>query len=191
MVSLRGKILKTARNLFAKEGVEGISMRRVADRVGVTAPAIYRHFDNKNALVQAVVDEGFELLESYLRDASSDVAPRARLDALLTRYLDFAFDEPLYFDSMFLLPRDDARRFPEGFEQRQSETFNIFLDHVIACMASRAFRKDDPLETTLTVWAQAQGLVSIYRAGRFGRRQDRFRAVFGRSINRILDGISA
>ena len=56
------KIATAARRLLDKEGAEAVSMRRVAQAAGITAMAIYRHYPNRDALLNAVADEGFEEL---------------------------------------------------------------------------------------------------------------------------------
>ena len=69
MSELRERISAAAQELYLREGVEGVSMRKVADMVGVSAPAIYRHFENKDALLDEIVVRGLRILEQYLRPA--------------------------------------------------------------------------------------------------------------------------
>ncbi len=59
-------ILAAARDLYLTHGLTGFSMRKVADAVGISATAIYRHFDGREALILAVVDEGFRRFGTYL-----------------------------------------------------------------------------------------------------------------------------
>ena len=61
------KIRAAARRLLEKQGLEAVSMRRVGEAVGITAMAIYRHYPDRAALLNAVADEGFQELGSALR----------------------------------------------------------------------------------------------------------------------------
>ena len=62
----RERIVEEARDLYLTAGLAGLSMRKVAERVGVTATALYRHFEDKQALLLAVVQAGFERFTTYL-----------------------------------------------------------------------------------------------------------------------------
>ena len=66
---LRDRIVTAAETICLREGVARMSMRRVAGEVGVTAAAIYRHFENKQALLNEIVVVGLRSLETYLRPA--------------------------------------------------------------------------------------------------------------------------
>ena len=62
----RQQILCEAREVFLENGLSGFSMRTVAQRVGVTATALYRHFDGKDALLASMLGEAFATVGSYL-----------------------------------------------------------------------------------------------------------------------------
>ncbi|MGH9118892.1 MAG: TetR/AcrR family transcriptional regulator [Acidimicrobiales bacterium] len=67
---LRADLVRAAGRLLAEGGApEHVSLRQVAEAVGVTAPSIYRHFPNKEALLLAVVAEQFEGLQRVLAEA--------------------------------------------------------------------------------------------------------------------------
>jgi AcrR family transcriptional regulator len=166
-------------------------MRRIAAQVGITPTAIYRHFADKNALVAAIVDEGFSILENKMLRATKARSGRDTLMQLLDGYADFALAYPQYYDFMFLLPRADVRRYPEDFRRRESATFNILLDVVSETIDNGEFRQDDALATSLTIWAHVHGFVSLYRCGRFGDHPVRFRRSFRRSLERLFDGLQA
>ena len=67
MSNLRDQVSDAARAIFIAEGIDGISMRRIAAEVGVTAPAIYRNFKNKDDLIDSLVNEGFAMLETQMQ----------------------------------------------------------------------------------------------------------------------------
>ncbi len=190
MADTRTRICGAARAIFVSEGVDGISMRRVAADVGISPTAVYRHFNGKAALLAAVVEEGFSILEAGMRRARRAGTAREALLRLLECYVDFAVKHPQYFDFMFVLPRADARRYPDDFQRRESATFNILMDLVAKAMERGELRSDDVLETSLTIWSHAHGLACLHRSGRFGDHPRRLRAAFRRSMQRLLLGLA-
>jgi AcrR family transcriptional regulator len=184
--SLRKKIADAAQELYLREGLEGVSMRRVAEMVGVSAPAIYRHFRNKNDLLNEIVVQGLRVLEDYLRPGLDADSPYERLLNMAENYLQFALEQPRYFEIAFLVPSQDVEAIPDEIEKRNFGTFKLALAQVSACMEQGYLKKDDPLETAIIVWAAVHGLVTLYRTGRFGAEPEQFRAVYRLSVRRML-----
>jgi len=79
----RDRILAAAERIYQREGPSGLTLRSVASAVGVTPMAIYRHFRDKDALVQALVDAGFERWEQYLARAVDTRSPMKALERVL------------------------------------------------------------------------------------------------------------
>ena len=190
MPNARNRICDVARDIFAKEGAEGISMRRVAADVGITATAIYRHFADKKALVSAIVEEGFMIFDREIRKFGRARTGPAKLMQLVDRYVDFILEYPKYFDFMFLLPRSDVRRYPDDFQQRESNSFNVLLDLVTEMMEAGQIKRDDVLGTSMTIWSQMHGLASLHRCGRFGNNPEELRKSMKRSLKRLLNGLA-
>ena len=190
-LSTSDKILRAALKLFERGGADAVSMRRIADAVGITPMAIYRHFPNREALLKRLSDDSFEAIAHQwaAHDTHPDVLER--LLALLTPYLDYAQANPHLFDHAFSLRRDDARRFPEDFRERQSPTLTVIADAIDEGIRQGVLRKDDPWDVAMTLWAQAHGLIVLYRAGRFSYDEAPFRAFYLASLRRVIDGIKA
>lgn len=191
MRDTRTQILDAAHGLLAERGIDAVTMRALATRVGITPMAIYRHFADRHDLLDALHDRGFETLVEYFRTSLRARKPERRVIAALHAYVDFAHDHPHFFAVMFIHRVRATRRFPDDFEDRGSEAFQLVADEVQECLGSRVFRRDDQLETTLTIWAQVHGLVMLYRNGRFGSDHERFRKLVDRCINRLLTGLKA
>lgn len=184
------KILQAAHALFDKEGAEAVTMRRVADAVGISAMAIYRHFPNREALLKRLSDDSFQQAAQDWSTRVRATSPRKRLLEVMEPYLDYALGHPHLFDHAFSVPRDDARRFPEDFRARRSPTLNVVADTVAAGIRAGVLRKADPWEVAMSVWAHAHGLVALYRAGRFSYDEAQFRAFYLRSLRRLIDGLA-
>lgn len=186
------KILKAAHRLFDREGADAVTMRRVAEAVGITPMAIYRHFPTRDALLKQLSADSFNAVAhewEVQRDKRRDVLKR--LFALAGPYLDYALAHPHLFDHAFSVRRDDARRYPEDFRAGLSPTFNVVVDTVIEGMAKGVLRQDDPHDVAMAIWAQQHGLIALYRAGRFSLDEAAFRAFYLQSMERLIHGLKA
>ena len=111
---LREEILGAAERLLVETGdEEAVSIRAVADAVGVTPPSIYLHFADKNALLLAVCEEQFRLFGEYVESRCAHIAdPIEQLMARGKAYVQFGIDHPEAYRLMFMtrasqMPRAD------------------------------------------------------------------------------------
>src|SRR5215831_9732799 len=99
---LRQALIRSALEILSQAGAAGLSLRAAARRARVSAMAPYRHFADKEALLAAVAEYGFQQLAGRLAAAAAAAAdPRAGLGALGVAYVIFARDEPSLFKLMF------------------------------------------------------------------------------------------
>ena len=190
VAALKERIFAAAKVIHAGQGEEGLTMRRLAARLGVTAPAIYHHFENRDAILEAMSDEGFDRLVGRLQALPARRAPVRRCIDVLTAYREFALDEPHTFAVMFLARRPRARRFPDDFAARRSAAFSLLADRISVAMTLGELAPDDVNEVALTMWAHAHGLVLLQRAGRFQGSLATYRRAFERSVARLVAGLS-
>lgn len=183
------KILRAAHKLMDSGGADAVSMRRVADAVGITPMAIYRHFPNREALLKRISDDSFA---SVAQDWEARSRHRDVYKGLLKaqeQYLDYALSHPNLFDHAFSVRRDDARRFPEDFRDRQSPTLTVIADRLAEGMERGLFRQADPWDVAMTLWGLGHGLIALYRAGRFSYDDKQFRAFYLQALETAFDGI--
>jgi AcrR family transcriptional regulator len=183
------RIASAARRILVKEGGEAVTMRRIAQATGVTAMAIYRHFSNRDGLLNSLADEGFETLATRLTAQRHTGNSRQRLISLFDVFLDFALANPRLFELMFLKPRKGARRYPRDFKAGASPTANLTADILRQGMDAGVFRKDDRWEITFEMGALLQGLVMLHLGGRTNLSRPQFRALCLRAFRRYFDGI--
>jgi AcrR family transcriptional regulator len=183
------RIAAAARRLLEREGAEAVTMRRVADAVGITAMAIYRHYPDRDALLDALVNQAFEELAGALRRKRLPAELEARLFALADVYLDYALAKPRLFELMFLKPRRGARRFPRDFKAGRSPTGNLIAAVVKDGMDRGILREDDHWEVSFELGALVDGLIMLYLGGRLEGGRPRLRALLRRSLRRYLHGI--
>lgn len=189
MSGLADSILVSARDLYLENGLQGLSMRKIASRVGVTATALYRHFESKEALLDQVIDEGFQIFSSYLYRALAGTTPEERFRLAGEYYLQFALDQPKYYEIIFMLPDEHWRSNPSDEGHRSAETFQFLTDRVRECIDSGFLRKDEAEKVALTVWAHGHGLVSIYLANRIKMDRETFEKTYRESQSHLLAGL--
>lgn len=100
---LHAALLREARTMLREQGLEALTLRRLAERAGVSRSALYHHFRDKNDLLCSLAARGFERLEALLDEA--DLQPDERLPGELRRfvhaYIRFATEDPEQYDLMF------------------------------------------------------------------------------------------
>jgi AcrR family transcriptional regulator len=185
------RIAEEALKILEKEGEDAVSMRRVAQAVGITPMAIYHHFPKREALLDFVVDREFAKFLSYIQAGPTRGSWEARLTGCMDAYIDYAFDRPCIFDYVFSQPRPNARRYPDDFRAQRSPTLNAIADLVTKAMDAGFLKRHDVWEIALQLWAHAHGYIMLYRAGRFHLSETEFRTLTRSSIRRMIHGLKA
>src|SRR3954466_9781185 len=100
---LERALVDTALEMIRDEGVQGLTLRSVGARVGVSRTALYRHFDDKAALLARVAAEGFRRLHATLAKAVATASSKHAdvLPAMAAAYVRFAADNPSHYETMF------------------------------------------------------------------------------------------
>ncbi|HZY76996.1 MAG TPA: TetR/AcrR family transcriptional regulator [Jatrophihabitantaceae bacterium] len=157
---LREEIVAAAKKLLAEAGnADKVSIRAVADAVGVTPPSIYLHFADKDELLNAVVFDVFsELDAAMLQGADGLDEPLARLRAFGMSYIRFAVGHPEHYR---LATMDPCASPPAVDEVLATSAFAHFQATVRECMDAGIFTPGDPLPITLDLWAAAHGIASL------------------------------
>jgi AcrR family transcriptional regulator len=155
--ALHGEVLAAAMDLLAETGSEeAVSLRAVAKRVGVSVPAIYLHFADKQALLDAVCEEVFEKLFLALKEGTADATdPFDALRRQGSAYVRFALENPEQYRIVM--------RGPSTYEPEQeiaSGAFGYVIDTVTACIGLGVL-EGDPIELSLQLWAGVHGLASL------------------------------
>jgi AcrR family transcriptional regulator len=184
----RDRIFAAARDLFDREGLGGLSMRKVADRVAITPMAIYRHYADKDALIDALMLDGFAAWEARVH-AIKAADPVRWMEGMMDAFLDFALKEPRRYEAAFLLPARKARRFPDDFVAGRSPAVSMAYARIEAARAQGFFDDTPAAEIGLAVSAMGQGFVSMYRAGRFVGEKP-FRAAYRSALRHCFNSFA-
>ncbi len=172
MHDTRQSILEAARDLYAKEGVHALSMRKLADQVGISATAIYRHFDDKEHLILEVCGEGFTLFGAALMKGLRGKTPIERLEMTGEGYLEFALEHPQYYRVMFMSPHPDFDLLQQQAQEAFSPTFQFLIDRVSECQRAGVVGGDDPEAVAASIWAHVHGAVALWLDGHMPPLQD-------------------
>jgi AcrR family transcriptional regulator len=186
MKPARDRILAAAMRIHRKKGIEALSLRGVAQIVGITPMAIYRHFRDKDALIEAMIGLGFAQWEERLADAALQRTPMKRIEEGLLAYGEFALAEPRMFELMFLVPRPHVPRASASLATTPSRAFALMIAAVKEAIDAGLLRQGEPAETILFCWATAHGMIALHFSGRFGHDDGAFRIVFAKTIRDMI-----
>lgn len=176
--AFRQRTIEVAAELFAAHGYEGVTLRKIAARLGVSAMAPYRYFEDKAEIFSEVRTAAFRRFADSQRDAyeSSDDT-MARLWAMRVAYLQFAFERPNDYRIMFALDQEPEE--PSSDLRREGDRSFDYLHRAVAAAVEEGILVGDPLDIAHLLWTQVHGLVSLHLAGKLtlGRTLEQLRNV--------------
>lgn len=191
MSEYRDRILASACELLVKEGPQALSMRRLAKKVGVTAPALYRHFSNKEDVLVELVGEAFKLFSQYLYRALEGGTATERFSLTGRYYLQYALEHPQFYELLHgaheimgheALPREASKH--------ACAVSQFMVDRVREGMECGMLKPGDPQDVARTIWALTHGLITIYHRGLLRIDEAAFRKLFLESTWMLMGGIA-
>jgi AcrR family transcriptional regulator len=160
---VREKILDAALEFFANHGAEGVTMRALADAIEYSAPVIYAHFRDKDAIIQELCFRQIrELGKVFVTFADMD--PLERLRRVGYSYVDFAIEHPSHFRFLFLTAHPLEVDMDEEEKNDPQRHAYAFLRQAVAdAVAAGLFRPQytDVEEIAQLCWGSAHGLVAL------------------------------
>jgi AcrR family transcriptional regulator len=161
-------ILDAARELFITEGYEGVSMRKVAEKIEYSPTAIYVHFKDKDDLFHELCHEDYARLAAEFQSANLPSDPIERIRAIGQTYINFGLHYPNHFKLMFMTPNpqkfselDERDKDVKGNPEKDSYAF--LMQTVHEALAMGVFR-DELKNADLiaqTLWAAVHGVVAL------------------------------
>jgi AcrR family transcriptional regulator len=162
----RDKILDAARDLFISEGYEGVSMRKVAEKIEYSPTAIYVHFADKKDLFHQLCQDDFAKLAEAFQSPSMPVNPIERLNFIGQTYVDFGMKYPNHYKLMFMTPHppaelDDVDCEIKGNPEVDAYAFlKLCVEQAIAAGYFREEFTDSEL-LSQTMWAAIHGVIAL------------------------------
>jgi AcrR family transcriptional regulator len=182
----RVRLCDAAERRFAKHGVDGVTMRQLADELGCSAMTPYRYFRDKEEILAAVRAAAFDRFADAMERAArvpGDAVARAR--AVGEAYIRFALRDQRAYRLMFDLSQPDQDRFPDlvRANTRARRTMSDFVEK----MVEDGVLAGDPQVLGQLFWAASHGLIVLHLAGKLSPKPG-FRALHGQMMRLLVQG---
>lgn len=162
---VRGRVLHAAVQLIDEGGLDRLSMREVARVAGVSHQAPYHYFADREAILAAIAEAGFQTLGQRLQAVQEGVEPPAeRLGYVARAYIEFGLDHPALFRVMFRKDVVDTDRFPECRVQGDL-AFDVPSRVVADAIAAGLPPEPSPISLVVAFWSFAHGLTCLLLDG--------------------------
>ena len=167
---VRGRVLSAAVRLIDEGGLDRLSMREVARAAGVSHQAPYHYFEDREAILASLAEEGFKALSKRLGNARTGIeAPAERLSAIARGYVEFAIDHPAMFRVMFRKDVVDTERFP-ACRLRGDDAFARVGEIVSEIVAEGLPAEPSPQALMVLFWSFAHGLACLILDGPLAKK---------------------
>lgn len=163
---MRENILDAATELFHENGFDKTTIRRIADKIEYTPGNIYAYFKNKNDILYAVHQRGFNILYALEKQAENIVDPAERLIKLGQIYVQFGLQNRPYYDLMFIDSNIQDVIHQEDRWNEGQNSYDILRNTVAECIQTGTLAHSDVDSVAFGMWAFVHGLVSLYVRGR-------------------------
>ena len=157
---LREACIEAAREAIAAHGVEQLSLRDVARRLGVSHQAPYRHYPSRDHLLAEVMRRCFQAFAAHLDGRGPHADPRRELEALGRQYLGFAVAHPLEYRLMFSTPWPQAAEHP-ALVRDSVHAFDILRQVMRRMHGGLAAKRDLADLDALYIWSSMHGAVGV------------------------------
>ena len=160
----RKRLIEISRDIVEREGAEHLTIRRIAEAVDRTQPAVYQHFASKDEILASLAVDGFTLLAEQI-DSASKRSKTASLAAIANAYVRFGLEHPRLYKVMFVDPAViPFARASTPLQARRA--FRVIADAVAAESGISVSRAETATEI---VWAALHGFVMLSITDRFRR----------------------
>jgi AcrR family transcriptional regulator len=161
---LKAKILDAARELFAAEGYEAVTMRKIAERIEYSPTAIYAHFKDKNALIRELCEGDFTAFAQKFVAFLDIPDPIERLRLAGSAYVEFAIENPQHYRLMFMTQRPPIEEDESDPNDPARNAYAFLKATVNDALAKRLFRPElrDADVIAQSIWAALHGVVALH-----------------------------
>ena len=170
---LKGQILDAALEIIISAGMDGLTMRKLAARMKMTAPNLYNYFSGKDEIYISIVIRGFEMLHAALKDAHDQNAenPAARARVMIDAYMHFGMTHPQYYDIMFTRPTPKHADYVgtpheplSAVEYRLSMAIADMALETAAAVTADAAESETVQRRVIEIWSLMHGMITLYNS---------------------------
>jgi AcrR family transcriptional regulator len=161
--SLKEACVQAAREVIAEHGVESLSMRDVARKLGISHQAPYRHFESRDHLLAEIMRRCFADFARHLDERPRTGNPEADLGAMGHAYLNYARQKPFEYRLMFGTPWPEPAQHP-ALVQHAVHAFNLLRDSLRAMHGHRPEQHAQADREAMFIWSTLHGMASITQA---------------------------
>jgi|GEM_PF-131389 len=182
---MRKKILASAMKLFLSEGYDRVSIRKIADAIDYSPATVYLYFKDKTAIFNSLQKIAFDKFFETLTRAVKIKDAKKRLDKIGELYMKFAFDNPEYYDLMFIMSAPIDRTNDECYtDVRGLELLSATIAEVFK---NNRTQKVDVEAVTFLLWGFTHGLASLVIRKRLAMFPDKHIKELFSKISKIMD----
>jgi AcrR family transcriptional regulator len=162
--NLREEILDAARSLFAKEGYDSVSIRKIANQIEYSPGTIYLYFKDKSEIFNALCEEAFAKLGKKMRSIAEDKDsdPLERIRRAGRAYIEFAVENPNQYTVAFLRKQEAIDRGEYQHIEAGMQCFSHIRSMVQDALDAGLLRIADVDEGSQALWASVHGLAALF-----------------------------
>ncbi len=190
--NLKEEFITIAMDFIAKEDVEKLTLKVLSDATGTSRSAIYKHFKNKDALIETIIERGFDKFDAattpYFKDQSKALVDRFYLTGKL--YVEFARKNPNLYRLLFGKKYAHIREDLLSIKDEDCSGFSALQRTVEDGQKQGVLKKEDSYKQAIIIWATMHGISSLIIDG-FMDVEDTYEDIYDTMFETLLTGLVA
>ena len=176
--NLKEVLISSSLKILSEKGMEGLSLRNVARKVGVSHTAPYNHFSNKQALLAAISTVGHEQLYQTLLDSFKKCQHSSSniILEIAWSYLQFALDDPGKFKLMFSGALEEERDHPAYIEISR-KNLSLFEEIIVYCQNKGQITEGKVMNIATRLWSVVHGFTHLVLEDQFPKEYVQYQSL--------------
>jgi AcrR family transcriptional regulator len=163
--ALRQKVLDRAEDIFVREGINQVTMRRIAASIDYAPTVLYRLFADKADLMNHLIARGYKGVREQYKVVlkQKGLSSKSTLRNILSTYVDYALSQPNHYQMWFdtSAVRLEGRHLHMTHGRLEYVVFQTWIDLIENCQADGLFAGWDSLDVFQVLWSRVHGLISL------------------------------